>query len=62
MFRTCFPSTLYTTRIFWRRIQKPLAPRVRWNAPEKSYPPRSRRAANEGLRFGKSAPFPYYPR
>lgn len=33
---------------------------VRWNALEKSYPPRSC-ASKEGLRFGKSAPFPYHP-
>lgn len=38
-----------------------MVPHVRWNVPEKSYPPRSRHDAKEGLRFGKSAPFPYYP-
>lgn len=32
----------------------------RWYASEKSYPPRSR-ASKEGLRFGKSAPFPFHP-
>jgi len=39
-----------------------LAPRVRWNAPEKSYPPRSRRGAKEGrVAFWKKRAFLLLP-
>lgn len=59
IFHIYFPSTLYNVN-FLVPDTEPLASCDRWDAPEKSYPPRSRRDAKEGLRFGKSASFPYY--